>query len=431
MKSKEKSQDPICPARRRMAGDRFLLAVLFVLSVGAAPAIAQTFTVLYRFSGAGDGYSPWGSVIRDARGNLYGVTAVGGAFDYGVVFRLDGAGKESVLHSFTAADGSLPQAGLIRDAEGSLYGTTTYGGTPEGGGCRHGCGTAFKIDSANKETVLHAFTGKADGAIPSAALILDRAGNFYGTTVYGGKVSSQNFGYGVVFKLNSAGKETVLHTFNGVPDGAFPSSPLTRDRAGNLYGTTMQGGDESCGYPPGCGVVFKLDKTGKETVLHRFTADPDGEFPSCLIRDEAGNLYGITAAGGKFSCTIGPGCGVVFKIDKSGRETILYNFTGEADGAHPSSLIRDSVGNLYGTTTSGGKNVNGCRPDGCGTVFKLDAGGQLTVLHSFTGTGGNYPTGLTMDGAGNFYGTALVGGKPGCGGSGCGVIFKLAPAPQL
>jgi uncharacterized repeat protein (TIGR03803 family) len=413
-----------------MAGDRLLLAVLFVLWVGAGPAIAQTFRVLYKFSGAGDGYSPQGSIIRDVRGNLYGVTAVGGAFDDGVVFRLDRAAKESVLHSFTAADGSQPEAGLIRDTEGSLYGTTTYGGTPEGGGCRHGCGTVFKIDRTDKETVLYAFTGKADGGIPSAALILDRAGDFYGTTVYGGKVSSQNFGYGVVFKLNNAGKETVLHSFSGGTDGAFPSSALTRDRAGNLYGTTLQGGDAFCGYPPGCGVVFKLDQTGKETVLHRFTADPDGEFPTTLIRDGAGNLYGITEVGGKFSC-IGPGCGVVFKLDKLGRETVLYSFTGGADGAHPSSLIRDSMGNLYGTTLSGGKNENGCPSDGCGVVFKLDAGGRLTVLHSFTGTGGSYPAGLTMDGAGNFHGTAILGGKPGCGGYGCGVIFKLAPLPQL
>ena len=421
MMSTGRPLNPIAPARCQMAGKRAQLEILLVLLVIAiAPATAQTFGALHKFSGAGDGGFPPASVIRDARGNLYGVAAIGGAFDYGVVFKLDRAGKESVLHSFAAADGSDPEAGLIQDSEGNLYGTTSYGGTSEGGACRHGCGTVFKIDKAGKETVLYAFTGKEDGGIPTTALIRDGAGNFYGTTDYGGIPCV--YGCGVVFKLDKSGKETVLYSFKGGTDGASPSSALVMDASGNLYGTTSYGGDPTCR----CGVVFKLDKRGKETVLHRFTGDPDGYFPNGLVQDGAGNFYGITSVGGMFSCYVG-NCGIVFMLDRSHKETILYAFTGGADGAHPSSLIRDSAGNLYGATTGGGNTQNECDPDGCGTIFKLDTGGKLTVLHTFEGPDGFYPIGLTMDATGNFYGASVVGGKPGCGGYGCGVIFKLTP----
>jgi uncharacterized repeat protein (TIGR03803 family) len=427
MMSKTRPQHSIAPTRRRAAGDGLLLAILLVLSViAAAPAAAQTFRVLHKFSGAEDGSSPPASVVRDARGNLYGVATGGGAFGYGVVFKLNTTGKERVLHPFSAGDGLSPEAGLVRDSAGNLYGTTLYGGTSEGGKCDYGCGTVFKIDRTGKETVLYAFTGGADGGAPVANLVRDELGNLFGTAVAGGGSTFCHFGCGVVFMLNKAGKETVLYAFTGKADGGEPQGTLIRDQAGNLYGTAVIGGDAICS----CGVVFKMTPGPKGqwsyTVLHSFTGNPDGDRPTSLVRGEAGNLYGTTDEGGTFSCPDQPGCGVVFKLDESGKETILYNFTGGADGTGPTSLIRDNAGSLYGAATSGGNQENACF-SGCGTLFKLDTGGILMVLHSFSGPDGSYPVGLTMNGAGNFYGTALNGGKPGCGGYGCGVIFKLAP----
>jgi uncharacterized repeat protein (TIGR03803 family) len=270
--------------------------------------------------------------------------------------------------------------------------------------------------------VLYRFTGQ-DGAAPQAPIILDKAGNLYGTTGWGGDLScSQNpgGGCGVVFKLDRTGKETVLHTFRGT-DGVYPGAGLIRDEAGNLYGTTFFGGDFSCSQDPGggCGVVFKLDRTGKETVLHNFTGEADGAFPlAALIRDEKGNLYGTTTGGGPSNQ------GTVFKLDRTGKESVLYSFTGGADGGYPGAgLIRDEEGSLYGTTLFGGT-------DGfSGVVFKLDRSGNETVLHSFTGGtyGSNPYAPLVRDSAGNIYGTAEVGGDMSCTVStgGCGVVFKL------
>jgi len=162
--------------------------------------------------------------------------------------------------------------------------------------------------------VLYSFTGGADGAVPEASLILDAAGNLYGTTNQGGDLDcNPTYGCGVVFKLDTTGKETVMHTFTGGADGAFPVAGLLWEAPGNLYGTTFQGGDLSCAPPYGCGVVFKLDTTGKETVMHTFTAGADGAFPSAgLIRNAAGALYGTATGGGDLDC----GCGVVFKLTK-------------------------------------------------------------------------------------------------------------------
>jgi uncharacterized repeat protein (TIGR03803 family) len=192
-------------------------------------------------------------------------------------------------------------------------------------------------------------------------LIRDRAGNLYGTTFYGGR--GCGLGCGVVFKLSTTGKLTLLHTFTGTPDGQGPHAGLIRDATGNLYGSTSFGGTH------GWGTVFKLDKTGKETVLYSFTGGADGGRTrgSGLIRDPAGNLYGATFSGGSGSCPdrgYGAGCGVVFKVSKTGKEIVLHQFTG-ADGAQPrATLLRDAAGNLYGTTLYGGAN-------GRGEVFKI------------------------------------------------------------
>jgi uncharacterized repeat protein (TIGR03803 family) len=379
--------------------------VLLVLAVVLAPAVmaGATLSILHTFTGA-DGANPYSGLVRDSAGNLYGTTYFGGAFGNGVVFKLDTTGKLTVLHSFAGGptDGQYPWAGLIRDADGNLYGTTKLGG-------KSGNGVVFKLDSSDNETVLHSFTGgPGDGSTPYAGLFRDAAGNLYGTTYYGGRS-----GNGVVFKLQTNGKHTVLHSFTGGSDGGTPGAALVQDTAGNLYGTTTVGGAS------GKGVVFKLDTTNKFTVLHSFAGYPsDGAGPFAgLILDAAGNLYGATETGGASND------GVVFKVDTTGTETVLHNFGGiPADGAVPfAGLFQNAAGNFFGTTYNGGST--GCLI-GCGVVFKLDTTGKLTVLHNFTGgTDGATPAGaLVRDAAGNLYGTTAQGG-----GSGLGVVFKVTP----
>jgi len=201
--------------------------------------------VLYSFTGGNDGANPVAGVVRDKAGNLYGTTFDGGASLLGVVFKLDKTGKETVLHSFTGGtDGANPYGGVVRDAAGNLYGTTYYQGTL-------GDGTVFKLDKTGKETLVYSFAGGGDGASPTASLVLDTTGNLYGTTFVGGA-----FGFGAVFKLDTAGQETVQYSFTGGNDGAWPYAGLTRDAAGHLYGTALEGGT-GCG-GSGCGVVFEL-----------------------------------------------------------------------------------------------------------------------------------------------------------------------------
>jgi uncharacterized repeat protein (TIGR03803 family) len=293
-------------------------------------------------------------------GNLYGTTDLGGdvSCSCGTVFRLDPTtGKETVLYSFKGypADGVTPWAGVVRDKAGSLYGTTNGGGA-------YGDGIVFKVD-ATGETVLHTFTGGGDGSDSVGALILDGIGNLYGTAFFGG-IGCQ-VGCGVVFKLDknkTYKKEVVLHHFAAPLRGQDPHAGVIRDPAGNLYGTTTNGGRY------GAGTVFKLDTTGKETVLYSFTGGADGgrSRGSGVVRDAAGNVYGTTFSGGSGSCssTYGPGCGVVFKVTEAGAESVLHDFAG-ADGAESrASLLRDAKGNLYGTTTNGGVY-------GFGVVFKI------------------------------------------------------------
>jgi uncharacterized repeat protein (TIGR03803 family) len=212
-------------------------------------------TVLYSFSGGADGSLPFAALIRDTVGNLYGTTAAGGAFGSGTVFKLDVANNETVLHSFNGTDGADPEAGLIQDAAGNFYGTTSRGGALDKG-------IAFKLDTSGQETVLHSFTGGADGGTPSASLLLDASGNLYGTTSGGGDLTcGTSTGCGTVFKIDMLGNETVLHSFNGKADGSSPTAGVVMDAAGNLYGTALLGGDFSC-RQEGCGTVFILGAVG-------------------------------------------------------------------------------------------------------------------------------------------------------------------------
>src|SRR5579863_8293 len=222
-----------------------------------------------------------------------------------------------ILHSFQGGrDGLDPGAGLISDAAGNFYGTTSGGGAVCAGG---GCGTVFKVDKPGNVTVLYAFTGGTDGEYPSTGFVRDTDGTLYGTASGGADKA------GTVFKLDASGKFTLLYTFPGGAAGSFPSS-LILDSAGNLYGTTSNGGDLSCGpsYAPGCGTVFRLGTDGQETVLYTFVGGSGGASPQAgLVRDAAGNFYGTTFYGGNPTCYDGyqHGCGVVFRVDASGKET--------------------------------------------------------------------------------------------------------------
>jgi uncharacterized repeat protein (TIGR03803 family) len=417
--SKAPQESLISKIRRRAAGGILLLSILLILPLIAIPsAHAQTFTVLHEFAGGLDGAWPI-AVIRGANGNTYGVTQLGGSFDYGTVFEMNGAGKKTLLHTFLGSDGLYPAGGLMQDSAGNLYGTTADGGAAEGGGCEHGCGTIFKIDTTGKQTVLYAFTGKTDGSGPDAVLIRDPADNLYGTTGYGGSPSCfVGLGCGVIFKLDQTDKETVLYTFTDKTDGQNPAG-VVRDGLGNLYGVTYSGGTSSNG------AVFNLDKTGKLTILYSFTGGSDsGDPKGPVTMDKSGNIYGTTY--GVFQ----GGFGNVYKFDTAGNFTVLYAFNGTTDGQYPGNLVLDAAGNLYGIALGGGTGT-GCYYGGCGTIFKIDTGGSFSVVHSFTGTDGQLPNSLIIDQAGNLYGTTMGGGK-GSGRScsyykGCGTVFEFTP----
>jgi uncharacterized repeat protein (TIGR03803 family) len=319
----------------------------------------------------------------------------------------------SVLHSFVGGtDGAYPAASLVQDAQGNLYGTTVGGGTNNGG-------TVFKVDTMGNETVIHSFTGTAgDGQSPLAGLVLDTQGNLYGTTEQGG-----NFGFGTVFKVSTNGQVTILHSFPpNTQDGIYPVAALVMDTQGNLYGTTEYGGGTACDSGSGCGTVFEVSASGQETVLYRFTGtEGDGAFPLApLLLDSQGNLYGTTAEGGNLTCNDGFGCGTVFEVSAAGQETSLYTFPGwPGDGEIPSAGLVWWDGSLAGTTTQGGTN-------GAGMVFVMDPYGLEFNSYSFTGTGGDGAcprAGLAEDAAGNLYGTTAEGG------AGFGTMFTLSFYP--
>jgi uncharacterized repeat protein (TIGR03803 family) len=368
-----------------------------VAAVGfSSGAAAQDLTTLYSFTG-GDGATPHAGLIADPAGNLYGTTWGGGASGQGTVFQLDPSGNLTVLYSFAGGDGSRPGGGLIADSSGNLYGTTINGGAQD-------AGTVFQLTPSGALNLLYSFTGGSDGALPFAGLIADAAGNLYGTTIDGGAG-----GQGTVFQLDPSGTLTVLYSSN---EGS-PWAGLIADATGNLYGTTDAG--------DGPGTVFQLTPSGTLTVLHRFTGR-DGAVPhGRLIADAASNLFGTTHNGGT------SGYGTVFQLDSSGTLTVLHSFTGGSDGAYPEAgLIADAGGNLYGTTYGGGAG-------GQGTVFQVTLSGVLTVLHSFTGgsDGGRPVADLLADAAGNLYGTTGLGGATASCPGGCGTVFELTAPPSF
>src|SRR6202047_1970229 len=255
--------------RRRVAGAGLALAIMLVPAVVAIEsAQAQTYSVVYTFTGP-DGASPVAGLVLDTNGNLYGTTGNGGASNYGTVFKLDKTGKETVLYSFTGTpDGARP-LGLVRDAQGNLYGTTGGGGDSA---CKvgygFGCGTVFKLDTAGNESVLFRFhSASLNGVFPNAGLALDAQGNLYGTTYRGGDGRTAG---GAGFKVNAAtGNETGLHSFGSPGDGLYPQAGLVWGAQGNLYGTTPYASGGTQRNPRG--TVFEMDTSGNEGPLYTFT----------------------------------------------------------------------------------------------------------------------------------------------------------------
>jgi uncharacterized repeat protein (TIGR03803 family) len=313
----------------------------------------------------------------------------------------------NVVYTFTdSPDGANP-VGLIRDAQGNLYGTTEWGGDDQCGPPNpFTCGTVFEVDKNGVESVLYAFTGQGDGANPVGGVIRDAAGNLYGTT---------------------QGNGTVIHTFAGT-DGMQPEGGLVSDGKANLYGVTLKGGNPQCLAPTGCGTVFQLDKNGKLTVLHAFNEKGDGRYPLGVIRDTAGNLYGIAEDGGDMNCNSGEGCGTIFKVDSAGAFSVLYTFTPTTsrNPAYANHLYIDGKGNLYGIKQLDGAN-------NAGFLFELATNGNFTDLYDFAAHGtngdGSMSVGFVAAGDGIF-GVMELGGISTCGGNppqGCGTVFQLTP----
>jgi uncharacterized repeat protein (TIGR03803 family) len=433
-----------------------MLKLVLALSL-AATAIAPSAglpsggeRILYAFAqqGAGDGAGPLSGVVARAAGALYGTTTFGGAYSAGTVFKLapsqGGGYKEHVLYSFgRRGDGATPAGGLAIGASGDLYAVTIVGGAAN-------AGTVVKLTPSGagyRERVIYSFANGSDGGQPLGTPVIDRAGNVYGVTQFGGSNSGECHavgGCGVVFKLSpsrGAYGESAIYAFPGGAGGILPQAGLTRDASGALYGTTYGGGDfSSC--PSGCGLVFKLAPSSKgysESVLHVFHGGADGSTPySALTVDEqSGKVYGTTEYGGS-GCN--GTCGTVYELKAAGSgydERVIYAFTGGVGGGFPQApVLLASGGAIYGTANLGGK---GCSGIGCGLVFKLTPHGPAyaySVVHYFeSGKDGAEPqwTRLISDAIGALYGTTRSGGGPNCsdggpgGTPGCGVVFRIVP----
>ncbi len=409
-------------------------AACLLLAVGPV-AHAQTFSIVHYFTGGADGLNPSAGLTRYSPEGFYG-----GALSSVYRLQRQGSGWTVVPTGSIpgGASGDLVNGRVALGPEGALYGGTAFGGLMDNdcsGGL--GCGVLFKLaPQANpckgvlcywNESVLYTFAPEGmpnAGYLPAGGLTFDSAGNMYGTTNDGGQ-----YGKGTVFELTpsqSGWSIVVLYTFTGSTDGAVPNGSLFMDSAGNLYGTTVEGGDLTCIEKEGCGVVFELTHTSSgwvEKVLHTFERS-DGLLPEGgLIADSAGNFYGSTSGGGTnqggtiYELTPGNG-GWAFNL--------LYSLTGTPSQAGPVGLLAlDSSGNLYGASNQLGNHLYG-------NVFELSfSNGTWTYqdLHDFEGPDGMWPNdGPTLDAAGNLLGTAGYGGttNDNCD-DGCGVIWEITP----
>lgn len=409
---------------------RFFPAALAVAAITFSLAVssqAQSEVILHQFTGGRDGLYPDGYLAFDASGNIYGTAQGGGSLSYcsgkgcGVVFKLTptstGGWTESVIHAFTGGYwGGRPQSGVIFDKAGNLYGTTFSGGNTRSSCQTGGCGVVYELSPAStgwKETVIHSFTGQsADGSNPAAGLVFDAQGNLYGTT-FGGGTGSE----GVLFELSPTGTgtwtENILVSFTG-PDGANPNQLLI-DSAGNLYGSAPYGGYTING------IVFQMvQSAGSWTMntLYTFTSSPDVDIPSSIAMDASGNIYGTANQGGADKYY-----GGVFELNPSASlpwpETVIYSFTNGTDGETPfGNAVVDSKGNVFATAAFGGAGK-------CGTLIELSpssSGWTEKVVLSFNCTDGKTPQNLTLDSAGNVYGSTLYGGT-----YNSGVLYEVTP----
>jgi uncharacterized repeat protein (TIGR03803 family) len=393
-----------------------------IASHAERPRAHPAYSVIYSFKAAEDGEYPYASLI-DVNGTLYGTTFFGGGISgcmaaCGTVFKITTSGKEKVLHSFDGSgDGAYPFTGLL-DLDGLLYGMTWEGGASERG-------TVYADTPGKKNRDLHAFQGGCcDGAYPRAVLI-NVDSTLYGTTEEGGSTGCYMYqGCGTVFAITTSGKETVLHSFGtSSGDGQYPQAGLLNVK-GTLYGTTSEGG----AYNEGTVFAMSPSTSGAETILHSFGAPGDGEEPYAGLINVNGTLYGTTAFGGNNRCAENS-CGTVFAVTTSGKETVLHSFSGEPDGFTPYAGLIYVKGTLYGTTTYGGNG--GCGGLGCGIVFSITPSGTETVLHTFAGypdDGGEPEAGL-LNVNGTLYGTTMSGGSADndhCD-DGCGTVFAIKP----
>lgn len=399
------------------------LSVVVASACEASTAKAQyTLATLATFNDFfTTGGNPYAGLIIDGAGDLYGTTYDGGVNGYGTVFKVanDANHTLSTVISFNSTTGANPFGGLITDATGNLYGTTQFGG-PSGNG------TVFKLaNDPNHTLTTMASFNNANGANPAANLLIDAGGNLYGTTRFGG-VSGQ----GTVFKVANDANHTLstLVSFDYFTNGADPQADLIADAAGNLYGTTSVGGVH------GVGTVFKMANDANHTlsILASFNG-ANGSVPHAgLIADAAGNLYGTTEQGGDLTLNGGAGYGTVFRVANDANHTLstLAKFNG-TNGYYPEAgLIADGAGNLFGTTEYGGASADG-------TVFEVanDASHSLSTLFSFNGTNGAGPTaGLITDTVGNLYGTTYTNGnitlRTDTVYFGGGTVFELSPVPE-
>lgn len=413
-------------------------------------ATAATYKVLATVTPA-EGDEPIGNLAIDAAGNIFGVTAHGGYLGSefcqedlgcGTVFEASrnssGAWSITRIHIFTdsADDGALPGSGLTLDAMGNLYGVT-----PSGGSCPispYGCGVVYEISPAagggwQTLKILYSFQGNADGYFPQGTLVFDKAGNIYGATLDGGTGNG-----GTVFELSPTltgpWNKTTLYNFNGTTEGNGPSGGVVFDAAGNIYGTNISGGNQSGNCAPfGCGTAYQLSPDGSgnwtETTLWSFDAS-DGENPvGNFAIDAAGNLYGATVYGGPSTNACGNGCGVIYEMGKNAagewEEEILRYLPGSVGGFYSSPTL-DGSGNLYATLLTAG--------EGYGAVFELTKSSKTpwpeTLLYTFPGgENGGSPDMAPIFFNGSLIGTTGSGGiNFNCGQpyvEGCGVVYEI------
>jgi uncharacterized repeat protein (TIGR03803 family) len=375
--------------------------------VAVGPVHGQTYTLLHNFAGgAHDAANPQGPLIENSEHQFYGASVLGGREDYGTLFKMSKTGKTSVLHDFLGYDGYDPTSGVIQGSDGNLYGTTLEGGY--GFGSDSGdSGVVFELNSATKKAKLLYQFPYIGGRNDPNGVIADAQGNLYGVAEGGGTYYD-----GYIYKLDTTGNLSVLYNFTGGNDGAVPQGPLAWGPDGDLYGVTKEEGANTGG------TVFKTDTSGNLTTLYSFTyGGTDGYFPNpgTLAFDAAGNIYGTTQYGGT-GTVCSRNCGTVFEVTPTGSESILYNFQGGTDGGHPTTgVVLDSAGNSYGTTYQYGD-----QDCACGVAFKVDGQGNETVLHSWTGSDGSHPSGQLLLSKGALYGLTSGGGT-----SNLGVAFRL------